>query len=67
MTESEADDSYEFVMSALIPDCSVDVDGIEIFLAAEKAAGQIPAETRVDQVANLTLAPEAARAMGAQR
>jgi NitT/TauT family transport system substrate-binding protein len=67
VTEAEADDSYDFVMGALIPDCSVDVEGIETFLAAEKAAGQIPAGTRVDQVANLTLAPDAARAMGVTR
>ena len=54
-------------MSALIPDCAVDVDGIEVFLAAEKADGNIPADTRLSQVADLTVAPEAARAVGATR
>jgi ABC-type nitrate/sulfonate/bicarbonate transport system substrate-binding protein len=67
ISDAEADASYDFVVSALIPDCAVDVEGIETFLAAEKADGNIPADTRLSQVADVTVAAEAARAVGATR
>ena len=67
VSDAEADESYDFVMSALIGDCAVDVDGIETFLKAEKADGNIPQDTRITQVAELTIAGEAARAVGASR
>ncbi len=67
ISEAEADASYDFVVSALIPDCAVDVEGIEAFLAVEKADGNIPADTRLSQVADVTVAAEAARAVGATR
>jgi ABC-type nitrate/sulfonate/bicarbonate transport system substrate-binding protein len=67
ITEAEADESYDFVMGAFVPDCAVDVAGIETFLAAEKAEGHIPADTRIEQVAELKVAAEAAQAMGATR
>jgi ABC-type nitrate/sulfonate/bicarbonate transport system substrate-binding protein len=67
ISDAEADASYDFVVSALIPDCAVDVEGIEAFLAAEKADGNIPADTRLSQVADVTVAAEAARAVGATR
>jgi NitT/TauT family transport system substrate-binding protein len=67
IADAEADESYDFVMSALIPDCAVDVAGVEALLAAERADGNVPADTRLSQIADLTIAAEAARALDASR
>ncbi len=67
ISDAEADASYDFVVSALVPDCAVDAEGIEAFMAAEKADGNIPADARLSQVADLTVAPEAARVVGVSR
>jgi NitT/TauT family transport system substrate-binding protein len=59
----EAEEAYDFVRPAYVPDCTIDVTAMERFLATEAQEGNIPPGMRVEQVADLTLAPEAARAL----
>jgi ABC-type nitrate/sulfonate/bicarbonate transport system substrate-binding protein len=59
----EAEEAYDFVVPAYVPDCTIDVPAMERFLATEAQEGNIPHGLRVEQVADLSLAPEAARAL----
>lgn len=59
----EAEEAYDFVVPAYVPDGTIDVAAMERFLATEAQEGNIPPGMRVEQVADLTLAPEAARAL----
>ena len=40
---------------------------VEALLAAERAEGNVPADSRLSQIADLTIAAEAARALDARR
>ncbi|MBX5490025.1 MAG: ABC transporter substrate-binding protein [Chloroflexi bacterium] len=59
----EAEEAYDFVLPAYVPDGTIDVAAMERFLATETEEGNIPPGMKVEQVADLTLAPEAARAL----
>jgi ABC-type nitrate/sulfonate/bicarbonate transport system substrate-binding protein len=67
ITELEASESYDVSLPAFVVDGIIDPVAMERFLATEVAEGNIPAGITVAQVADLTLAPEAARAVDARQ
>jgi ABC-type nitrate/sulfonate/bicarbonate transport system substrate-binding protein len=60
---SEAEESYDFALPVVAGDNQIDVEGLKRTIAAEKEEGNVPPDFQIERILDLTLAPEALRAV----
>ncbi len=66
ISQAEAEEAYDFVLPALIPDGRIDVEGLRRYVATEKADGTVPADFQIESILDTQLAEEALRALSAR-
>jgi ABC-type nitrate/sulfonate/bicarbonate transport system substrate-binding protein len=66
ISQAEAEEAYDFVLPAFVPDGRIDVEGLRRYVATEKAEGTLPADFQIESILDTQLAEEALRALSAR-
>lgn len=63
ISQPEAEESYDFALPAISGDQRIDLEGLQRYVAVEKAEGTLPADFQIERILDLDLVPEALRAL----
>ena len=63
VSQQEAEESYDFVLPAIVRDGHINREGLERFVATEKEEGTVPPDFQIERILDTTIVPEALRAL----